>query len=56
MRRLNYYLTPVPSPLSPPPMDSLEGHLLLASDHMLDPNFAKSVVLLIEHNEQGRWA
>jgi putative transcriptional regulator len=27
--------------------------LLLASPQLLDPNFAKSVVLLIEHNEQG---
>ena len=34
-------------------MDSLEGHLLLASEHLLDPNFAKSVVLLVEHNQQG---
>ena len=34
-------------------MDSLEGRLLLASEHLLDPNFAKSVVLLVEHNQQG---
>ena len=34
-------------------MDCLQGHLLLASEHLADPNFARSVVLLIEHNEQG---
>jgi putative transcriptional regulator len=34
-------------------MDSLQGHLLLASEELADPNFARSVVLLIEHNEQG---
>ena len=34
-------------------MDSLQGHLLLASEELVDPNFARSVVLLIEHNEQG---
>ena len=34
-------------------MDSLQGHLLLASEDLADPNFARSVVLLIEHNEQG---
>ena len=34
-------------------MDYLEGHFLLASEHLLDPNFAKSVVLLVEHNQQG---
>ena len=34
-------------------MDSLQGHLLLAAEELADPNFAHSVVLLIEHNEQG---
>ena len=34
-------------------MDSLEGHLLLASPELLDPNFVHTVVLLIQHNEQG---
>ena len=34
-------------------MSTLEGHLLLASPALLDPNFAHSVVLLIQHNEQG---
>ncbi len=34
-------------------MPTFEGHLLVASPGLLDPNFAHSVVLLIEHNEQG---
>ena len=32
---------------------SLKGHLLLASDKLLDPNFAKSVVLIFDHTEEG---
>ena len=34
-------------------MKSLEGHLLVASPHLLDPNFVKTVVLLIQHSDQG---
>ena len=34
-------------------MDSLEGHFLFSSPHLLDANFVRTVVLLIEHNEQG---
>ena len=34
-------------------MESLEGHLLVASPQLLDPNFARSLVLLIEHNQGG---
>ena len=34
-------------------MDSLEGHFLLASENLLDPNFARAVVLMIQHNDQG---
>ncbi|NLX98858.1 MAG: YqgE/AlgH family protein [Rhodopirellula sp.] len=34
-------------------MQSYEGHLLVASPQLLDPNFAKSLVFLIEHNEDG---
>jgi putative transcriptional regulator len=34
-------------------MESLEGHLLLASPELLDPNFVRSVVLLVEHNDMG---
>jgi putative transcriptional regulator len=34
-------------------MESLEGHFLLASPQLLDPNFVRTVVLLIEHNDNG---
>lgn len=32
---------------------SLRGHFLVASPHLLDPNFARTVVLLIQHNADG---
>ncbi len=34
-------------------MKSLQGHFLIASPKLQDPNFMKTVVLLLEHNEQG---
>ncbi|MEX0585973.1 MAG: YqgE/AlgH family protein [Pirellulales bacterium] len=34
-------------------MESLEGHLLVASPHLADPNFARTVVLMIQHNDEG---
>ena len=34
-------------------MESLEGHLLVASPQLLDPNFARALVLVIEHNREG---
>jgi putative transcriptional regulator len=34
-------------------MDSLRGKLLLASPTMADPNFARSVVLIAEHTDEG---
>jgi putative transcriptional regulator len=34
-------------------MDSLRGRLILSSPAMLDPNFHRTVVLLIEHGEEG---
>ena len=34
-------------------MKSLKGHLLVASTHLPDPNFAKTVVLIVEHDENG---
>ena len=34
-------------------MDSLRGKLLIASPSLLDPNFARAVVLIGEHNEDG---
>jgi putative transcriptional regulator len=32
---------------------SLRGHLLIASPELKDPNFHRSVVLMIDHDEQG---
>lgn len=32
--------------------DSLEGHFLLAADHLRDPNFYQTVVLMLEHNDE----
>lgn len=34
-------------------MKSLQGHFLVASPHLVDPNFLRSVVLVIQHDEQG---
>src|SRR5215472_3488190 len=34
-------------------MDSLRGHLLVASPGLLDPNFRRTVVLVTEHTEEG---
>lgn len=33
--------------------DSLRGKLLIASPALVDPNFARSVVLITEHGEEG---
>jgi putative transcriptional regulator len=33
--------------------DSYKGHFLIAAKHLRDGNFFKSVVLMIEHNENG---
>ena len=34
-------------------MESLQGHLLVASPHLPDSNFSKSVVLVVEHSPEG---
>jgi putative transcriptional regulator len=34
-------------------VDSLQGHLLVASPALLDPNFRRAVVLVTEHTEDG---
>jgi putative transcriptional regulator len=33
-------------------MNSMQGHLLVASPHLPDPNFYRSVVLIVEHTEE----
>jgi putative transcriptional regulator len=34
-------------------IESLKGHLLIAAPSLLDPNFRRSVVLMLEHAEEG---
>ncbi len=34
-------------------MSSLQGKLLIASPHLLDPNFIHSVVYLMQHSDEG---
>ncbi len=34
-------------------MTTLKGHLLVAHPGLLDPNFARSVLLMFEHNKEG---
>lgn len=34
-------------------MTSLQGHLLIATPQLTDPNFAHAVVLIVQHNESG---
>lgn len=34
-------------------MQSLAGHLLIASPYLVDPNFARTVVLMIHHSDEG---
>jgi putative transcriptional regulator len=34
-------------------MESLEGHLLAAVPQLQDPNFVRSVLLMIQHNQEG---
>ena len=34
-------------------MESLQGHLLVASPHLPDSNFFRSVVLMIHHDDEG---
>ena len=36
-----------------PNMNSLQGHLLLAGPHQLDPNFVETVILVVEHADRG---
>jgi putative transcriptional regulator len=34
-------------------MDSLQGQFLIASPRLVDPNFARSVVLMVQHGDEG---
>src|SRR3954453_5077414 len=34
-------------------MTSLQGHLLIASPHLLAPAFVHAVILMLEHDEEG---
>ena len=34
-------------------MESIKGHLLIASSDLPDPNFAQTVVLVVEHDSNG---
>jgi putative transcriptional regulator len=34
-------------------VDSLQGRLLIASPSLFDPNFRRTVVLIVEHSEEG---
>ena len=34
-------------------MDSLRGQLLIAPPHLTDPNFAKTVVFIVQHDDEG---
>lgn len=34
-------------------MKSLKGHFLVASKYLRDPNFARTVVLMLQHDSQG---
>ena len=34
-------------------MKSLAGQFLVASPHLKDPNFSRTVVLMLQHEEQG---
>ena len=34
-------------------MESLRSQLLVASPQLIDPNFARTVILITEHNEEG---
>ena len=34
-------------------MECLKGHLLVASPQLADPNFARTLVLMIDHSQEG---
>jgi putative transcriptional regulator len=50
-----FFLTfqPARSRLSLKEMKSLQGKLLIASSRLMDPNFAQTVILMVQHDENG---
>ncbi len=34
-------------------MKSLQGHLLIAAPNLIDPNFFRTVILVVQHNAEG---
>jgi putative transcriptional regulator len=34
-------------------MKSLQGHLLIAAPNLIDPNFFRTVILMVQHNDDG---
>ncbi|MDC0937196.1 YqgE/AlgH family protein, partial [Pirellulales bacterium] len=34
-------------------MDSLAGHFLVASPHLTDPSFARTAILMLQHEDEG---
>jgi len=34
-------------------MNSLQGYILVANPHQLDPDFIEAVVLVVEHDDRG---
>ena len=37
-------------------MESLKGKLLIASPRLMDPNFVRTVVLMVQHGDEGALA
>ena len=48
-----YGLALVPRSVKLKGMDTLQGLFLIASPHLRDPNFGQSVVLMLEHHDEG---
>ncbi len=46
-------MNPAPERENGEGMESLRGKLLVASPALVDPNFARTVVLITEHNDEG---
>src|SRR5262249_41003844 len=51
--RIGVDMEPAKSYHSNSPMNSLAGHFLIARPVLRDPNFARSVVLILQHGSAG---